>query len=214
MITLSLPMIGCGQDWIGVSAGANLCAISYQNSSFEKYQNLQGSSGAFFTLFRQTRVSGTPGHKSSTLLTTELGYKSNALKDISNQYLTTWGFHYITAAIGGRYYHKSPTILNPYYGAGVVADLLLAARQMSVFPQDDLTKAVRRINVGITADVGLFYELTEDTFCTFGLGYTRGFRNVEKNRDRYTLMHSWKMSVAMILTLGQKKTGKKNYSGK
>jgi hypothetical protein len=214
MITLSFPLISCGQDWIGVSVGGNLSSISYQNSSFEKYENLKGAAAAFFTMFTQTRVSGVPGHKSSTLLTTEFGYKSHALKDISNQSLTTWGFHYITAAIGGRYYHRSPTILNSYYGAGMVADVLLAGRQTSVFQQEDLTKSVKRVNIGIAVDAGFFYELTEDSFCTFGFGYTRGLRNVEKNRDRYTLLHSWKMSVAMILTLSQKKTGKKNHSGK
>jgi hypothetical protein len=201
LLCLSLPV--SAQTWCGLGASGNLGTITYQNSQFEKHENLKGYPGAAISFLYLTRIPGTLPQKAyapNDLLTTEVGYKSTHIKDEST-HLTTWSFNYLTGSIGARHYHKPKEVMNFYFGGGIVADLLLTGTQLNPSGQYDLTRDIRRVNIGVAADVGVHYRVTEDNFCSIGIGYQRGIRSVEKDRNLRAWFHSWRITIAMVVSV-------------
>lgn len=197
------PGLCFSQSWVGTSAGASFSSVSFQNSQFEQYTNLKGSPGALFTCFFQTHIpDGVPRRPFDLgdMITLEAGLKGAHFRDHAADRLTTWSFYYMTVGIGGRHYHVSHKFLKWFIGGALTADFLAGGSREQLYQRERITTLIRRNNISATGETGIYFNLTDDTLCTFGLDYSRGLHSIEKSRNHKTWLHAWSASFGFVVS--------------
>lgn len=195
------------QRWVGVGIGANQSQLQYTNSLGIKDENLRGLPGVNASFFFLQRVSKKKAKRfpPKTILSTEFGYKSIKIKDTKSSLLSTWSLQYLTGNIILRKHINSKHAVNAFYGGGLALDYLLSGSQTEGFEQFDLTEDLKRSNTSLTAEFGITYFQSHDSFSELKFSYLRGLSNLEKSNDQKALLSAFKISGSVFFELTNKR---------
>lgn len=203
---LTSPIIGCAQH-LGFSLGTNVQNLSYTNSDGVKSEQLVGLPAAVISFsylhtFNAKSKSKTIFNNSIAL---QLGYKGGQLKDKGSHLLTTWSMNFLSGSLNFVSQYGTKRKTNPFYGVGIVNDLLISGTQNRGFEQYDLTNDLKALNLSAKIFTGLSYRISDEASCSLELNYLHGLRNIERNQKQSALLHAWQLSATLFLQLKNKK---------
>ena len=199
-ITLFIGFLAFSQkSWIGFSLGANHGQISYRNSDGVLDQNLKGLPTGMTSIFFQTQVFSPKKelYPSATMLSMELGYKPIRIKDKSSSLLNTWALNYLSSNLTIRRRANSRNRVNLFYGGGIAMDWLISGEQNLGLQRYSLNEDLSSINIGLVGEIGVSYFIGSDVYSSLGLGYQRGFTDLEKSIEE-ALLHSIDVSMSVF----------------
>ncbi len=205
ILTLALLILwGCShgqRSWIGLSIGANHSQLRYRDSDGNLDKNLKGLPvGTASILFQRELRDNTKssGYHNSSLFSTELGYKTNKIKDKSSTLLTTWSLQYLSGNILFIKRENSRNTVNPYYGGGVAFDWMVNGKQNLGFEEYNLSEDLNAFNLSLVGEFGLTYFISLDAMGSLGLSYSRGLSNLEKGPNEQALLHAIKLTLTVF----------------
>lgn len=195
------------QSSVGFSFGANFGQVRFKNSDGVLDESLKGKPGASATLFYflQLANKGKKNRAFANLLGVEAGYKFNKFEDKESSLLTTWDMQLLTGQLTFRHVRLSNHRVNLFFGGGLAVDYLIAGTQTQGFSQFDITEDLNKVNLSLTAETGLKYDISSDAYTTLRLGYLRGLSNLEKDPDQQTFVHAIRLSIAVFFYLNNSK---------
>jgi hypothetical protein len=201
-----VPTIGFTQQ-VGFSLGTNMQNLAYTNSAGVKSEQLVGLPAASISFSYMQRLQKKSRSKAlqNNYLVLQAGYKTGQLKDKGSHLLTTWSMNFISGSLNFVSQHNTKRKTNPFYGAGVVNDLLISGTQNRGFEQYDLTNDLKSFNLSAKIFTGLSYRISDEANCSLELNYLRGLRNIEKSQGQSALLHAWQLSATLFLHLKNKK---------
>jgi len=191
------------QSSVGLSIGGTFGQLKFENSEGVVDENLIGVPGAAASAYYFFDLGGvvTSASSGQNLLGVELGYKSSKFKDKASSQLTTWELQYITSRLLFRRITNSTNKARLFFGGGLAMDYLYGGTQNQGFSQFEITDALNALNVSLSAETGLTYIISSDTYATLRLGYLRGISNLEKDSSQQAFVHGFKLSMAIFFHL-------------
>jgi len=195
------------QTSVGFSFGGNFSQVRFTDSNGNLNKNLKGlpgSTASIYYLF--DLVKGKKLKNAATnYLGVEAGYKSSKFEDVANNLITSWQIQYLSAQFLFRHATNSLRKANLFYGGGFVTDFQIAGTQNQGFSQYDITEDLKPINLSITAEAGIKYDVSDDAAATLRFSYLRGLTNVEKDESQTAFIHSVGISAAVFFYLTRTK---------
>lgn len=203
-MVLVVPSVVVAQQ-IGFGLGTTIQNLSYTNSDGVKADQLTGLPAAAISFSYLHTLKTKSKAAFSNSIMAQLGYKGGHLKDEGSHLLTTWSMNFLSASANFISQHNSKKRANPFFGVGIVNDVLISGTQNRGFEQYDLTDDLKVLNVGAKIFTGLSYKISNEANCSLELNYMRGFRNMEKSADQSALLHAWQLTATLYFQLKKQK---------
>lgn len=206
ILLIVTPVVAYSQQ-LGFNLGTNLQNLAYENSSGVKSAQLIGLPAATISFSYLHNLPGKGKSKGSwnNYLIAEVGYKGGQLKDKGSHLLTTWSMNFLSGSLNFVSQLNTKRKANPFFGAGIVSDLLISGTQNRGFEQYDLTNDLKSVNMSAKIFTGLLYHISDEASCAIQVNYLRGLLNIEKSQGQPALLHAWQLSATLFLELKSKK---------
>ncbi|MEM7297377.1 MAG: hypothetical protein AAF391_03825 [Bacteroidota bacterium] len=207
VILLFFPGLLAGQQRLGFGIGTTQSFLRFSSDTGSATNDLVGTPGVTASVFYQINLSsykGARGSKPGNYVSLEAGIKSSKLKDKQSTIATTWDIRYISGTLTYRRQKNSKGKVGPFYGAGLVYDVLLSGTQNRGVEQFNLKNELNSVNLGATVEAGLRYYVSSESVTTVRISYVRGFSNLEKDSGQSAYLDTIRLSIAMFFDLESK----------
>jgi hypothetical protein len=202
-ISVVIPTCLCAQHSVGPSIGGTLSGLRYITSSGQRLSNLKGAPGFIAAIGYQHESSG-KSKTARTCFSADLGYQTINFRDSESHIATTWALRYTFAAVGFRLVNSKNKRVHPYAGASVAVGFLSGGSQQRGFEQYNITDNLRPINFSAGVDGGIFYNISDEAYCLFSIGYQRGLSNIEKDPQQRATVNAARVAMAVYFRLSKK----------
>ena len=191
------------QHAVGPSIGGTLSGIHYVNSSGKRLSNLKGAPGFVAAIGYHRQFSGRQKSIRSCF-TADIGYQTINIRDAESHIATTWTLRYAFASFGYRLINEKGKRVNPYAGAGAEFAYLSGGSQQRGFEEYNITENLRPVNISAVIDGGIFYNISDEAYCVFAIGYHRGLSNIEKDATQKATVSAARITMAVYFQLSKK----------
>jgi hypothetical protein len=191
------------QHSVGPSIGGTLSGLRYITSTGQRLSNLKGAPGFIAAIGYQHE---SPGKSKAPrkCISADLGYQTINFRDSESHIATTWALRYTFATVGFRLLNTKNKRVHPYAGISVAVGLLSGGSQQRGFEQYNITENIRPINVSAGIDGGILYNISDEAYCLFSIGYQRGLSNIEKDPQQRATVNVARVAMAVYFRLSKK----------
>lgn len=178
---------------IGISVGANQPNLIFKDAEGIRNKDLKGIPGITADISYQFGLNYPEDRSRFPLLTTlqfRSGYSNYKLRDNASTIVTNWMMQYWTNSLLLSQYLDSRKRVNPFYGIGLYLDYLIGGVQTSGFDQYNMTDSIERLSCGISGELGLTYQTSDESQIAINIGYSGGFNNLDKDEGEKAFLHS------------------------
>jgi hypothetical protein len=195
------------QSWVGLGVGGNQSSVYYKSSDGLKDKSIKGVPAAYVSVYYQLDLAKNGNGLSSrnlpsNLINTEFGFKRAMARDSDSNTLSKWTMDYFSTYLGYRHVFVSKSQVNPYFGIGMSADILLSGVQQIGFEQYDLKDDLSHLNMGVSAEGGLNYIISQEVLGILNISYNQGLTNLEKNEQKSRLS-GIKIGISLMFKLNK-----------